>query len=331
MSRIDEALRRAGQRPATPEPLMPGGPDSLEAFPADREAKDEQFTGKETESSELRGEVRASTDLESAGTPEMVGACVEKLVVHEGTSAVSVEQYRRLAATLHHRQTDHGIRVLMVASAQPREGKTLTAVNLALTLSESYRRRVLLVDCDLRQPSLGTLLNVTADRGLADDLKHDHVPALSITTLSPCLSLLPGGAPNPDPMASLTSERMHHVLEHAASIFDWVILDTPPVALLPDAHLLAAMVEAAVLVIGAGSTPFVLVQKAIELIGRERIVGVVLNRVEDGTLADATYPEYGYRLKGRPTPGRWRLSSATGRQRVSPQARPNNQSDEATR
>ena len=66
----------------------------------------------------------------------------------------SREQYRRLAATLHHAQAEHGLKVVMVASAVPGEGKTLTATNLALTLSESYQRRVLLIDADLRRPSL---------------------------------------------------------------------------------------------------------------------------------------------------------------------------------
>ena len=73
---------------------------------------------------------------------------------------------------------------------------------------------------------------------------------------------------------------MQEIIEQAAAGFDWVIIDTPPVGLLTDAHLLAAMVDAAVLVIDAGTTQHAIIQRAIESIGREKIVGVVLNRVE---------------------------------------------------
>jgi Mrp family chromosome partitioning ATPase len=93
-------------------------------------------------------------------------------------------------------------------------------------------------------------------------------------------------------MSGLTSGRMHEVIEQAAASFDWVIIDTPPVGLLTDAHLLAAMVDAAVLVIDAGTTQHVVVQRAIQSIGRDKIVGVVLNRVEPRALAEASQYKY---------------------------------------
>jgi len=85
---------------------------------------------------------------------------------------------------------------------------------------------------------------------------------------------------------------MHEVIEQAAASFDWVIIDTPPVGLLPDAHLLSAMVDAAVLVIDAGTTQHDVIQRAIQSIGREKIVGVVLNRVEERALAEASQYKY---------------------------------------
>src|SRR4029077_15497258 len=90
------------------------------------------------------------------GRPPIVGTLPsgEKLVVHADAEASLVEQFRRLAATLHHAQTQSDTRTVMIASAGEAEGKTLTATNLALTLSESYQRRVLLVDADLRRPSV---------------------------------------------------------------------------------------------------------------------------------------------------------------------------------
>src|SRR6185312_6713315 len=79
---------------------------------------------------------------------------VGKLIGTEGFSGAALEQYRKLAATLHHAQEDRGLKVVMTTSALPGEGKSLTAINLAMTLSESYRKRVLLVDADLRRPTV---------------------------------------------------------------------------------------------------------------------------------------------------------------------------------
>jgi Mrp family chromosome partitioning ATPase len=95
-------------------------------------------------------------------------------------------------------------------------------------------------------------------------------------------------------MSSLTSERMKRVVAEAADRYDWVIIDTPPLALLPDANLLADMVDAAVLVIGAGRTPYAVIQKAVEAVGKDRIIGVVLNRVEDRDLIGGDYKTTGY-------------------------------------
>ena len=99
----------------------------------------------------------------------------------------------------------------MVASAQMGEGKTLTAANLALTLSESYRRRVLLIDADLRRPSLSALFGVQSATGLSETpSEHRHGPAAGPRALAQ-LSLLPGGRPDTDPMAGLTSGRLQQI------------------------------------------------------------------------------------------------------------------------
>src|SRR6476661_7528340 len=102
----------------------------------------------------------------------------------------SREQYRRLAAALHHAQAATGVKVVMIASAVANEGKTLTAANLALTLSESYRRNVLLIDADLRRPSLHTMFQVEGAPGLSDGLISIDEPKLPLHRLSPRLAVL---------------------------------------------------------------------------------------------------------------------------------------------
>jgi protein-tyrosine kinase len=230
------------------------------------------------------------------GTPVFGGfdrGIEERVVVSKAMPPVSVEQYRRLAATLHHAQADRGIKRVMVTSAVTGEGKSLTATNLALTLSQSYRRRVLLIDADLRRPSLHRVFQVQNVFGLTEGLKARDERQLAIVEISEYLSLLTAGRPDPDPMSGLTSDRMRRILNEASTKFDWIVIDTPPVALLPDANLLAAMVDVAVLVVGASRTPYDLVQRAAESIGRDKIMGVVLNRVEStGFIGDPHYHSY---------------------------------------
>lgn len=216
-----------------------------------------------------------------------------KLVVDHETSNVSIEQYRRLASALHHIQTERHIKSLMITSALPREGKTLTATNLALTLSESYGRRVLLVDADLRRPSVHEVFNLPNETGLRDGLRAD-TGTLALTDVSSRLAVLTAGRPDSDPMAGLASNRIRSLLNDAAGRFDWILLDTPPVGLMPDANLLSDVADAILLVIGAGSTPYQHVQRAIADLGPERIVGTVLNRVESTSMHGQGYYHHYY-------------------------------------
>jgi protein-tyrosine kinase len=213
-----------------------------------------------------------------------------KLVISSQPDRVLVEQYRRLAAVLHHAQSRHQTRSFMIASAVPAEGKTLTATNLALTLCRSYQKRVLLIDADLRRPSLSTIFNVSNSEGLTTSLREAQVTRLPVTQVHPNLWLLPAGRTDPNPTSLLTSEAMKQLIVEASSQFDWVILDTPPVGLMPDANLLAAMIDAAFMVVNAGRTPYTLVKKAVEAIGVDRVLGVVLNRADRSAAVEA----YGY-------------------------------------
>jgi Mrp family chromosome partitioning ATPase len=118
----------------------------------------------------------------------------EKVVIDANISAASREQYRRLAAILHDAQAANGLKVVMIASAVAGEGKTLTATNLAMTFSESYLKRVLLIDADLRRPNLHQLFKVAAATGLSDGLTAAEGSKLIVRQVSPgCRCCPPGG------------------------------------------------------------------------------------------------------------------------------------------
>ena len=132
--------------------------------------------------------------------------------------------------------------------------------------------------------------------GLSNSLRHPEGGRLPVQHVMPRLWILPAGPPDQDPMSSLVSETMKQLLIDAMDQFDWVIIDTPPVALMPDANLLAGMIDTALLVVSANSTPYPLVKRATESIGAARILGVVFNRAEKSALADG-YGSYGYYYK----------------------------------
>jgi Mrp family chromosome partitioning ATPase len=106
-------------------------------------------------------------------------------------------------------------------------------------------------------------------------------PHLPLHKVSDRLTVLPAGRPTSDPIGALTSERMRRLLNEAREVFDWIIIDTPPVGLMTDAALLTAIADGVVLVVKAGSTPFDLVRRAVESIGRDRVVGTVLNQARE--------------------------------------------------
>ncbi len=296
MTHVDEALRRARSaagaeagppraedRSATPSasPFVP--PWTFEASQNDR-PEDERRAANTVDEPPASVEARAARALSGVSQ-----AAAEKLVTASNIEPAPLEQYRKLAAALDDVQAEQGVRVVMVASAVAGEGKTLTAANLALTLSQSYQRTVLLVDADLRRPALHEVLAVPNVGGLGDGLRSGG--SFAIAQITPRLALLTAGPPQADPMGDLASARMRAMLDEARQHFDWVVVDTPPVTLLPDAHLLARIVDRAVLVIQAGKTALPVIARAVEVLGRTRILGVVLNRV------NGSQGSYGYQYE----------------------------------
>src|SRR6185436_13822293 len=154
----------------------------------------------------------------------------------------SLEQFRKLGASLHEMQRLRGTRVVMITSAVAGEGKSFTAANIAITLSASYGRQVLLVDADLRRPALHELFGAPEDDGLTTGLASAD-RQIPIWRISPTLGLIPAGPPEPDPMQALTSPRMRALVEEACSTFDWIIIDTPPLDALADAALLVSLAD----------------------------------------------------------------------------------------
>ncbi len=222
------------------------------------------------------------------------GAALERLVVSDAAPPLLVERFRSLAASLVASPAERPVKSLVVTSASPGDGKSHVAVNLALTLSESYRRQVLLVDADLRRPVLHQVFNLPNAPGLVEALNAGPEEKAAAVQVTHTLTLLPAGRPQPDPLGGLSSERMRQIVAEASARFDWVIVDTPPVGVLADSRLLAEMVDGVLLVVRAGVTRYPDVDAAADLIGHERILGLVLNAVDASEIRGKGYYDHYY-------------------------------------
>ncbi len=296
MGRVDDALRRAaeaaGGSRGERKDVAPAADTPTTAEPETNTFDISEFRLRTAPQPPPPQTAPAAKPIEfqtHAPLDAVVEGLAEKVVVDKKMPPPTREQYRRLAAALHQQQATSGLQVVMVASAVAGEGKTLTASNLAMTLSESYQRRVLLIDADLRRPTVHDVFKIPGSPGLSEGLVASDESPLVVHDVTPMLTVLTAGRPTNDPTAALTSGRMRRLIDEARTRFVWVVIDTPPVGILTDANLLSAMVDGAVLVVKAGQTPYQLVQQAVHAIGQDRVVGVVLNR------AKVSGRGYGYR------------------------------------
>ena len=193
------------------------------------------------------------------------------------------ESFRALRTSLISRYSEPGTKILVVTSAQPLEGKTITAANLAMALAYGGAR-VLLIDADMRRPGMHRPLRLTNERGLSQVLSGQaRVRDVIQRTVDPNLLAITAGKTPPNPSELLSSERMKTLLTNLAhGAFDWILIDTPPVLAVTDAVILAPAVSGVVYVIGAEMTRRRLAERALETLlqANPRSVSVVLNKVD---------------------------------------------------
>ncbi|MBU1567194.1 MAG: polysaccharide biosynthesis tyrosine autokinase [Proteobacteria bacterium] len=199
-------------------------------------------------------------------------------------------------------------KTIMVASVLPREGKSFVAANLGVALAQCVDQYSLLVDCDLRLPSLAGLFGMSQRRGLVDYLKNKtDISTLIRKTSMEKLSILASGVPPANPAELLGSTRMHKLIEELSSRYPdrFVIFDSPPLRVASESMILAQVVDGVVLVVRHGVSTRALIEQAIVDIGKQKIIGVVFNGHESNfitsRLINKSYAFYGdyYRKKAQ--------------------------------
>jgi len=217
------------------------------------------------------------------------------LVVVKYPGSPAAEYFRFLRSQVIYPAHREPPRTIMVTSAISGDGKTFVATNLAACIATGIKEHVLLLDCDLRDPSLHKVFGIDTKReGLSSYLTNkSELPDLLYKTDIPKLTILPGGNSSANPSELLSSEKMQHLISDVRDRYPdrFVILDTTPLELTPETSVLANQVDGVLIVVQYGKTPRKLVKSAIERIGKEKLLGIVFNGYEKSM---QQYTRYGY-------------------------------------
>jgi capsular exopolysaccharide synthesis family protein len=228
-----------------------------------------------------------------------------RVVFHTDPRGPSAERFRFLRMRLRELWNAGKLRSLLITSPLPGDGKSTIAMNLATALAEQGKRSVLLVEADLHRSSLTQQLGLESRPGLAECLEDGLNPMSAVRRLEPLgWYLLSSGTPRSNPTELLQSEAVSGIMQELAPYFDWILIDSPPVAPLSDALCLARQADASLLVVRAGRTPREVVEQTLALLGPEHVLGVLLNGVEGlDRLYSKYYGYYGH-VNSSPTSGR---------------------------
>jgi capsular exopolysaccharide synthesis family protein len=206
------------------------------------------------------------------------------------------EQFRSLRTRVIHASERKSMQSFVITSVGVGEGKTLTALNLSWLLAQTDGVRALLIDSDLRNPCVTDYFGIQAEatRGLSEVLDEEATLEESILRLEPAgLYLLPGGAARNDCAEILSGPKFERVLKEARALFDYVIIDAPPLGIFTDANVLINRADGAMLVVRSGKTRYGVVDRLLDTLPRGRMLGVVLNRSEEELEESSSY--YGRR------------------------------------
>jgi protein-tyrosine kinase len=291
MSRIHEALKKAEEekppvwRPTDPTPLNYVGESEVAAASGVLHSPrrgEMPVTGRCLRLEELRQRCikpgwKLNPDYDVFSTQQ--------------ASALCAEQFRTLRSRLYRLREKSPIRTLLVTSTIPGEGKTFVALNLALAIARQHERRALLIDADLRASRLHVRLGAPSAPGLSDYLSG-RADEFSILQADPKIELflVPAGRSVPNPSELLANGTLKRFLDGMSPIFDWVIIDAPPVLAVADPSIIAEFCDGVLVVVRAGETAHDLVKTTLQEFRGNNLLGVVLNGANEGT----NYGGYSY-------------------------------------
>lgn len=216
------------------------------------------------------------------------------LITQEQTKSPISEAFRTLRTNVQFTSVDSETKKIMVTSAGPREGKSSTVANLAVSIAQAGQT-VLVIDADLRNPTQHKLFGLDNREGLSVALLHDHdyQQYIRITSI-PGVNVLTTGPIPPNPAELVGSKRMKVLIEKVSEQYDIILIDTPPIIAVTDAAIIAQEVDGVILILASGEVNKDYAQRAKELLDKvnAKILGAVLNKVDMKTSEYYYYYNY---------------------------------------
>jgi len=210
--------------------------------------------------------------VDATGAPESRLVCM----THQGS--LGAEKLRLLALRLKTMKETRRLKRVLITSTMPEEGKSVISANLAITLARGRHLKTLLLECDLRRPTLAQLIAGRALPGLSEYLQAEAGLSDVIYEVQPSgFFLLPASTPPSNPLELMQSAKFQHLLDELSAHFDWIIIDSPPIMPLADTSLLMKVSDGVVMVVREGVTEKKPLQKAMEMIQPSLVLGWVLN------------------------------------------------------
>ena len=205
------------------------------------------------------------------------------------------EAYRSIRTSIEFSNIDRNIKTIVVTSSMQGEGKSTTACNLAVSFA-NLGKKILLIDCDLRRPSIHKQFEITNTFGLTDIILNYKTSDRCIQRIDlENLDIVTSGQIPPNPSEMLSSNKMRNIIEGFKESYDYIILDTPPVGIVTDAAVLASYCDGVVMVCASGEVDIEMAKIAKERLNKvnAKILGAVLNKMEIDKKTYANYYYYG--------------------------------------
>jgi capsular exopolysaccharide synthesis family protein len=200
-----------------------------------------------------------------------------RLVFLTAPDSLAAEKFRFLGVRLRQLQQSRSLKKVLITSTIPEEGKSLVSANLAGVLARR-KQRVLLIEGDLRRPTLGQQFGLGRLAGLGEWLQSDGRKLTNLYRLDgPDFWLMPAGDPPTNPLELMQSGKLSRLMEQLASMFDWILIDSPPLLPLADTTVWARVTEGTLLVAREGKTEKAMLQRGLEVVKKSELLGVVLN------------------------------------------------------
>jgi len=207
----------------------------------------------------------------------------ENMVTLIKPQSFEAEQFKILRTNLLFPSSGKSPRTIMITSSMPDEGKSLISANLAISIAQSIQEHVLLIDCDIRRPRVHTEFGFGDVAGLSEHLSRGiPISSLLLKTIVDKLSILPGGRPPFNPSELVSSQQMSKLLQEVKYRYSdrFIIIDSPPPKLTAETSALSRQVDGILLVIEYGRTSREMVSDLINILGKEKIIGIVLNKLD---------------------------------------------------